>query len=60
MKPRAERPEGSLVTRKKASILSHDIARALVDVKTVKASVGGKMDLPTRIPPLWNWSRNKR
>lgn len=42
MKPHAERPEGIPVTRKKASILSRDKARALVDVNTVEASVGGK------------------
>lgn len=52
MKPHAERPEGIPVTRKKASIVSRDKARALVDVNTVEASVGAKMDLPILIQPL--------
>lgn len=60
MKPHAERPEGIPITRKKASIVSRDKARGLVDVNTVEASVGGKMDLPIFIQPLWDWSRNKR
>lgn len=52
MKPHAERTEGIPVTGEKASILSHDIARALMDVNTVEAPLGSKLYLPTLTQPL--------